>query len=149
MTNRREFIKQTSIGIASILALRSEVFAADSKLKFIIPAYFSASEHSDLWKRMIDSCQKDDIIILNPNSGPNTNVNDDYKKFVTQAKSKGIVIAGYVHTHNNYSKPNQRKRCLDSLKTEIEAYQTMYGVKDIFFDEVATAPEKLNEAVGY
>ena len=146
MTNRREFIKQTSIGIASILALRSEIFAADPKMKFIIPAYFSDAE---LWKRMIAGCQKDDIVILNPNNGPFIpwQANDEkgekidakiknYQDQIKNAIDQKIIIAGYVHSYwqiNSKTHPQKRQFC--GIKEEIDTYKNIYGIKDIFFDE--------------
>jgi hypothetical protein len=144
MTNRRKFIKQTSIGIASILALRSEIFAVNPKMNFIIPAYFNALDHSDLWTQMIDGCQNGDIIIINPHDGPFVDFGDNpdgniksYKEQINKAVAKGIVIAGYVHTNWLWeSAEYRRKREVCGIWEEIKNYQKIYGVKNIFFDEL-------------
>jgi hypothetical protein len=62
-------------------------------MKVIVPAYFYPGA---IWDTLLQSNPEvvSDVII-NPDSGPGDQINDDYAKVVRQCKKRGIGVLGY------------------------------------------------------
>ncbi len=102
--------------------------------KMAIPAYFYPGS---LWTQATASAPTVDIMIMNPNSGPDTYINSDYVAEVQAAQARGVTILGYVHT-------TYGARDSQVVMAEINAYFQWYGVDGIFLDEVASAPNLIS-----
>ena len=101
-------------------------------MKVIVPAYFYPGP---IWDTLLQSNEEvvSDVII-NPDSGPGDQINDDYTKVVRQCKKRGIGVLGYVAT--SYGK----KRIQGAIQ-EIDKFFRWYAVDGIFLDEAASQPE--------
>ncbi len=98
-----------------------------------IPAYFYPGTY---WTEATATAPKVGVMIMNPNSGPDTASNSDYVSAVKNAQAAGIKVIGYVHT-------SYGNRSAMAVKTEIDQYKTWYAVDGIFLDEVATSTDYL------
>lgn len=111
-----------------------------------VPAYFdprAGTTGGNLWSTMLASAPALGIIIANPNDGPGAAQDPGYVKAIQSARSKGIKVAGYVHTH--YGAPDAAKRA----NQDIDAWNSFYGVTDIFLDTMPTAKSFIALYQGY
>ena len=140
---------------------------AKSGMKLFVPSYFSENQFSGNnggnggdWDKLISALKPGDVLIINPNSGPTYDPKDEvknkagqaaFKKIVIAAKSKykdqpeGIVILGYVHTLDG----KNNVRPVDEITKEIDIYQKVFELKDIFFDEFTDTPNTPNSTFPY
>ncbi|MGH9839889.1 MAG: spherulation-specific family 4 protein [Blastocatellia bacterium] len=95
--------------------------------RIAIPAYFYPGS---LWDRVIAEHPKVSFMVMNPASGPDSAINQDYVAVVSKAKAGSLTVIGYVHTSYGSRDPAV-------VKAEIDAYKTWYGVDGIFLDEVS------------
>ena len=79
-------------------------------------------------------------IILNPSSGPGTNVDPNYVSAIQKVREAGGKVIGYVHT-------SYGKRELTDITEEIEKYVTFYDVDGFFIDQMTS--ENIDENVAY
>lgn len=72
------------------------------------------------------------ITVANPASGPGTSSNLQWTRLVTEMRTGGTLILGYVGA------PPATK-ALDAAKAEVSRYFTWYpGISGIFFDQAAS-----------
>lgn len=91
----------------------------------IIPAYYGPGTGMN---KTIASAGQVVFMTANVNNGPGTGVDTAWKAAINQAKAAGIRVMGYVATgHGNNSEA--------SVKAQVDAWKTQYGVTDIMFDE--------------
>lgn len=101
----------------------------------VVPAYFdpyAGTRGGNLWNTMLASVPALKTIIANPNDGPGAASDPSYVKAIQMARSKGLRVAGYVHTH--YGAADAVKKA----GQDIEAWASFYGVMDIFLDTMPT-----------
>ena len=89
-----------------------------------VPAYFYPG---DLWAQA--SLPGGGILVMNPASGPGTEVNADYVAAVGAARAAGMKVLGYVHT-------SYGARQASLVEADIDAYAAWYSIDGVFFDEV-------------
>jgi hypothetical protein len=77
------------------------------------------------------------IMIADPASGPGKARDANYTAAFARARAAGIRVMGYVDT--GYARRSQ-----SSMRADITAWRTLYGVTDIFFDETASSPASLS-----
>jgi hypothetical protein len=103
-------------------------------LSVLVPSYMSPSAGGLAWNTIIaDPVRSNDverILIVNPNSGPATAANSEYRSVVTAAQRAGNQVYGYVSTR--YGKVDPQ-----IVQEEIRKYIKWYGVDGIFVDEVS------------
>lgn len=83
------------------------------------------------WTQLLNGSPTVGIAIINPNSGPGTALDTNYRDQVLRARAQGVKILGYVHTSFG-------RRGLPTVKAEVDRYYTWYAVDGIFVDEAST-----------
>lgn len=98
-----------------------------------IPSYiYPCNNVTDCyWTQLLNAAPTVGIAIINPNSGPGTVLDVNYRDQVLRARAQGVKILGYVHTTYGH-------RTLPTVKAEIDRYYTWYNVDGIFVDEAST-----------
>ena len=105
------------------------------KQKIAVPSYFYPG--SSGWTRMEQNSSTSSLAIINPDSGPGASQNQDYVDQVTQAKSAGMNVIGYVST--SYAGTQDHTRTLAAVERDIDTYYRWYpDIDGIFVDEVST-----------
>lgn len=112
-------------GLVLLLLVAARLTAAQT---MCIPAYYYPGS---LWTQSIGGAPTVSQMIMNPNSGPGTAVDLNYRSAVSAAQAKGIKILGYVHT-------SYGQRSASVVQAEMDAYYLWYGVDGIFLDEVSS-----------
>jgi hypothetical protein len=93
--------------------------------RIILPAYYDEPE---TWQRTYSTLSAGDIAIINPADGNGSSKSSAYATIVNTLKAKGVVPAGYVWTKYG-------TRAASTVKAQIDAYYSWYGVTSIFLDE--------------
>jgi hypothetical protein len=103
-------------------------------LSVVIPSYIYPSAGGSAWNTFIAhpvrSTKVERIMIVNPNSGPGTDANTEYRNIVAAAQWSGNRVYGYVSTR--YGKVDAQ-----TVQEEVGKYIKWYGVDGIFVDEVS------------
>ena len=103
-------------------------------LSVVIPSYIYPSAGGSAWNTFIASpvrsTKAERIMIVNPNSGPGTDANTEYRNIVAAAQRSGNKVYGYVSTQ--YGKVDAQ-----TVQEEVGKYIKWYGVDGIFVDEVS------------
>ena len=74
------------------------------------------------------------VLIMNPNSGPGTSINQDYVTAVNRVHAAGTEFLVYGYVYTSYG-----QRSLASVEADIDNYHSWYGVDGIFVDETASS----------
>lgn len=119
-----------------IIVLISLAMSCIQSAGLIVPLYIypTATQRSASYNR-IANLQKlypkvKIVAIVNPNSGPGTSVNSDYKMAIDILASGGVTIIGYIHT-------SYGNRDSSLVQTDINNWKLFYPkVNGLFFDEV-------------
>ena len=106
--------------------------APPATARFLWPAYKypNIADPANAWSRAI-ATGAGQTFIVNPNNGPGTAVNPAYQAAINAARTARIGLLGYVWT-------DYGKRSLAAVKADINRWRTLYGVRSIFLDEVAS-----------
>jgi hypothetical protein len=103
----------------------------------ILPLYVEPT--SIYWNMVINAKtlhpQVPMIVIINPNSGPGSLINQNYTKITQKLKSAGITVLGYIPT-------DQGRKDSTAVMKNIDEYRTWYAVNGILFDEMPNTPGK-------
>ncbi|MFN8514154.1 MAG: spherulation-specific family 4 protein [Chloroflexia bacterium] len=100
--------------------------------RIAIPSYFyPSSESTSAWDRLNASAPAVGVAIINPNSGPGTEINQDYVDQVARTRQAHVLVLGYVSTQYG-------QRDSGTVGDEIAAYYSWYQVDGIFLDEAST-----------
>jgi hypothetical protein len=68
-------------------------------------------------------------VIVNVGTGPGTTLDSDYVAAITSAEAAGWTMLGYVDTA-------RASASVCSVESQVEQWRWLYGVQDIFFDQV-------------
>lgn len=99
----------------------------------LIPSYFYPS---NLWNTARSYKTANEIMIMNPASGPGASKDLNYEREITNTQAAGISVIGYVHTSYGTR--------ITAAKADIDKYKSFYPtIKGIFIDEVPTAADKV------
>jgi hypothetical protein len=93
----------------------------------LVPAYFYPGES---WTRMCSTLSAGSIASANPSSGPGTDANPDYAGAISDCRTRGVGVVGYVYT-------SYGARAMSAVKADVDAYFSRYSVSGIFFDEAS------------
>jgi hypothetical protein len=96
-----------------------------------IPAYFNPTDKDDPWSTAPEATPGVGLMIANPDNGPGAAATTAYSGAISNARAEGVTIFGYVSTSNATAS-------LATVESTINAWKTMYGVTNIFFDQVTT-----------
>jgi hypothetical protein len=116
-----------------VTTLPSPTAVKTHKFSLMIPAYFYPGVY---WDRLIQDGKAGDIVIANPSNGPGTSKDPLFTSVFQQANNKNIKVAGYIIT---------RYGTLDIaiVKNEIDQYFNLYGITNLFFDEVSAETSEI------
>ena len=118
----------------SLCEAELEDLPKSNPLKIIFPGYVYPGRK---WDQMIEKESEDSHItqIANPHNGPSTQVNEDYRKYITKAIDAGMDVVGYVAT-------GYGKRIIKDIRTDVDRWYQFYpNIKGIFFDEASNKLE--------
>ncbi len=96
----------------------------------IIPLYFYPNQE---WAKLENYTPGLYAVIINPDSGPGTNFDPVYNKWINDLRSSGIEVLGYVPTFFN-----DGTLTLNEDEGYINDYYKWYNVSGIFLDQVAS-----------
>ena len=124
-------VKGALAAACAVALLGAAAAPAEAAPSFLWPAYKYPvpSDPADTWARAIATGGGQSFIV-NPASGPGTAVDANYRTVIARARAAGIPLAGYVHT-------SYGARSLTAVRTDINRWQTLYGITSIFLDEAA------------
>lgn len=107
-----------------------------TKTGVLIPAFFSPTNpvSNDAFNTIIKLSKKYHtipiVVILNPNNGPNTIVDEDYTHVINRMVGACITPIGYVYT-------SYMTRPLETVLTDIDTWTTLYPeIQGIWVDEM-------------
>lgn len=120
--------------VAIVAALPSSVGAAVRvPPRMLVPAYFDPP--GQLWNRALTAPDRT-ILIVNPDNGPGSSIDPAYRRLISRARADGHELIGYVYTRGG-------ARPVSTVERDIARWRSYYGVRDIFFDEVADSSARL------
>lgn len=97
-------------------------------IHLLVPAY-SYPSPTTFWDAMTAGAPTVAYMIANPASGPGTTTDPNYTAAIANAQNAGIRILGYVPT-------GFAATATATVEANVDLWFTLYGVRDIFFDEV-------------
>jgi hypothetical protein len=102
--------------------------------RFAVPAYFHPSVRPGDWQALAAIGPALAFAIMNPDSGPGTAADPRYLPAVEAVHEAGGRVVGYVDTA-------YARRPGAAVLRELTAYQSWYGLRGGFLDQVASGPE--------
>lgn len=97
----------------------------------LVPAYiYPSGSGATQWNTLANTARSvPTIVILNPNSGPDTTQDPNYVAAVAKVHAAGGKVIGYVST-------SYAKRALSAVVQDIHTYLALYQVDGFFIDEM-------------
>jgi hypothetical protein len=102
----------------------------------LVPAYAHPTVAPDLWRRVIAAAPLLRAVIVNPASGPGTEVDPSYLSVVERLHAAQVQLVSYVDT-------DYGRRPLRLIEADLAAYRDFYGIRDVFFDQVTAGEDAL------
>jgi Spherulation-specific family 4 len=104
-----------------------------TRFELLVPAYFyPAAQGLVYWNQLIEAAARVPIVaIMNPASGPGTELDPLYRAVLERARSSGVRVIAYVAS--GYGARPMAEVCADLLR-----YQSFYPLDGFFIDEMAT-----------
>jgi hypothetical protein len=105
---------------------------------WLIPAYQDPSSGS-MWSTLTKTVPANlpAYVIANVDSGPGAGLDSTYASAISKAEATGWTMMGYVDTAEaTYS--------ISSVESQVNEWHSLYGVNDIFFDDVTGAAANLS-----
>jgi hypothetical protein len=92
-----------------------------------------------MWATLADTAPttRPAYVIVNIDSGPGTTLDSNYVAAITNAEAAGWTMLGYVDTA-------EASASVPSVESQVETWRSLYGVQDIFFDDVTGAAANLS-----
>lgn len=127
---------------ASLAICSTQQQLKTTEVKILIPLYAYPTWYkpeSYIWPELAKSAERVSIsAVINPNNGPGDGPpNKDYARGLSDLRSGGVTIFGYVFT--KYGERN-----LARIKSDIDRYAQDYDIDGIFLDEAASSADKLD-----
>lgn len=102
--------------------------------RFAVPAYFHPSVRPGDWHALAAIGPALAFAIMNPDSGPGEAADPRYRPAVEAVHEAGGRVIGYVDTA-------YAQRSGAAVLRDLTAYQSWYGLRGGFLDQVASGPE--------
>lgn len=112
-------------------------FLGGRRVSLLVPAYTHPAVAPDLWRRLAEAAPLLRAVIVNPASGPGVEVDSEYSLAVERLRAAGARVVGYVDT-------GYGQRPLPRIEADLAAYRRWYGIRDVFFDQVAAGVDTLD-----
>ncbi|MDE1852379.1 MAG: spherulation-specific family 4 protein [Thaumarchaeota archaeon] len=107
--------------------------AASTPVGIVIPLYTYPTDGS--WAAVIQAKQAYPnvpfIAVINPSSGPGSSQDPNYVQGIKNLQAAGVKVLGYVAT-------GYGSNSISSDESEVNSYQSWYGVNGIMFDEMSS-----------
>ncbi|GAB6077483.1 spherulation-specific family 4 protein [Hydrogenobaculum acidophilum] len=100
----------------------------------IIPLYsYPIGQYANEWQTLYNfNTNKKVYVIVNPSNGPGSSVDPNFTNAITNLKSKGFYVLGYVDT-------NYANNSISNVESEISNWFSFYpNIDGIFLDNVST-----------
>jgi hypothetical protein len=117
------------------------ISGSSSPTSYIVPLYSypGDSYYSNEWRKLFDfdSRGRKVEVIINADNGPGNSKDANFNLAISNLRSKGFHVIGYVYT-------SYGARSVSDVKTDIDKWFSIYGtnrIDGIFFDEVSTKEE--------
>ena len=110
--------------------------AASNCQRVILPAYSYPSPRT-FWDQAMAAYPTLGMMIVDPANGPGSFVDSNYVAVIADARAKGIKLLGYVDS-------GYAGRSPAVIKTDVDLWKSMYGITDIFIDQVTSGAENLS-----
>jgi len=129
-------MKNIILIICSIFSIPANAVGTCQNL--LVPSYVAPSTSTNSpWAQMEKTHSPNELVIINPNSGPGSQKSSSYVAEVTRAHNSGLIVLGYVYTGYGV-------RAATDVDADIAKYATWYDVDGIFYDEVSAQLRDLN-----
>ncbi len=104
----------------------------------MIPAYQYPTSGS-MWSTLATTVPANlpAYVIANVDSGPGTTLDSTYAAAISKAEATGWTMMGYVDTA-------EATDSISSVESQVNEWRSLYGVNDIFFDDVTGATANLS-----
>jgi Spherulation-specific family 4 len=130
----KKLLLMPAAAVVALVALATSSGAtAPVAPRMLVPAYFDPPGR--LWTTALSAPDRT-ILIVNPDNGPGTSIDPAYRRLIARARAAGHQLIGYVYT-------NSGARPVSIVERDIARWRSYYGVRDIFFDEVAESTPQL------
>jgi hypothetical protein len=115
----------------ALMAFVTPAASSTDALGFLVPAYFYPSGAGNgFWDELNAAAARVPLVaIMNPNSGPGSSVDSNYRRVTAALRSAGGRVIGYIHT-------SYTARPLDAVKSEVDRYLSFYTIDGFFVDEM-------------
>lgn len=102
-------------------------------------SYWQQSSTQDIWANALARPEAVGYVIINPSSGPGTQISNDWEIQSRLVRNTGATTLGYVST--NYANKGPARaigsRSSNTILEEIQRYIDWYKVDGVFLDEVS------------
>ncbi|WP_061962087.1 spherulation-specific family 4 protein [Demequina flava] len=102
-----------------------------------VPAYFHPATHPVAWRELLEIAPMLRFVIVNIHNGPGTAPDPGYPAVIRALHAASVRTVGYVDTDYGL-------RATDDVAADVRAYQSWYGLRGVFFDQVATGLNTLD-----
>jgi len=115
----------------ALLTFVAPAISSTNTLAFLVPAYFYPSGAGNaFWETLNNAATRVPLVaIMNPNSGPGSSADTNYRRVTTALRAAGGRVIGYVHT-------SYADRALGDVKSDVDRYLSFYTVDGFFVDEM-------------
>lgn len=123
-----------STTVLAVFSTLARAQCPDSPTTLLVPAYFYPLPNSP-WQQLEQAAMGGArvVAILNPNSGPGTEVDPGYVAAIASARAAGVKLIAYVPT-------NYAGRSSAAVIADVQQYINFYGLSNIdgvFWDEMS------------
>ncbi|HEU5355616.1 MAG TPA: spherulation-specific family 4 protein [Actinocrinis sp.] len=105
--------------------------------RFAVPAYFNPLWDPIGWQALVALGPALSFAILNPDSGPGRAADLAYSEPIAEVQASGGRVIGYVDT-------GYGKRPTASVLRDVMRYQSWYGLRGAFLDQVPSGRDQLS-----
>jgi hypothetical protein len=125
------FYRCAMVVAVALMAFVTPAAGSTNALGFLVPAYFYPSGAGNaFWDALNTAATRVPLIaILNPNSGPGSSADNNYRRVTTVLRGAGGRVIAYVHT-------SYTGRPINDVKSDVDRYLSFYTVDGFFVDEM-------------
>lgn len=98
--------------------------------RLLVPAYVHPGANPEAWRALEAAADTLAGVILNPNSGPDTEPRPEFAEAAERLRAAGAPVLGYVDT-------SYGRRSHAEVTEDIERHRDWYAVDGVFLDQAA------------